>query len=210
MTWISVTPQILTAALLLLLPGGLLAFLGFRLRGLAAVAVSPVLSISLISVSAVAADLAGVPWSLLPVAVLTVLATLVALALRVLLLRGREQPVRTRGGWPVAAAEAAAVLAAALLVGRRLIFVFGSPENFSQTFDNIFHLNAVQYIADTASASSLTIGQMTGIGFYPAGWHGLVSLVHSLAASPIPVSVNAVNLVIGALVWPLGCIFLVQ
>lgn len=210
MTWISVTPQILTAACLLLLPGGLLAFLGFRLRGLAAVAVSPVLSISLISVSAVAADLAGVPWSLLPVAVLTVLATLVVLALRVLLLRGREQPVRTSGGWAVGAAEAAAVVAAALLVGRRLIFVFGSPENFSQTFDNIFHLNAVQYIADTASASSLTIGQMTGIGFYPAGWHGLVSLVQSLAASPIPVSVNAVNLVIGALVWPLGCIFLVQ
>ena len=210
MTWISVTPQILTAACLLLLPGGLLAFLGFRLRGLAAVAVAPVLSVSLVSVSAVAADLLGVPWSVLPVAVLTALATLAALGLRILLLRGREQPVRTPGGWAVAAAEAAAVLAAAWLVGRRLIFVFGSPENFSQTFDNIFHLNAVQYIADTASASSLTIGSMTGIGFYPAGWHGLVSLVQSLAASPIPVSVNAVNLVIGALVWPLGCIFLVQ
>ncbi|UWX96299.1 hypothetical protein N2K95_11560 [Arthrobacter zhaoxinii] len=209
MTWISVTPQIIAALSIILVPGGLLAFAGFRLRWLAALAVAPVLSVSLVTVAAVAADLAGIPWSLLPVAVLTVLATAVTAGLRFIWTR--------RGTAPAAAAdpaihlvEAAAVLGAAWLVGRRLIFAFGHPENFSQTFDNIFHLNAIRYIAETGSASSFSVGGMTGIGFYPAGWHGLVSLVNSLAASPIPVSVNTVNLVIGAVVWPLGCIFLVQ
>ncbi|KAD4060526.1 hypothetical protein GD627_05705 [Arthrobacter yangruifuii] len=211
MTWISVTPQIFAALCIILVPGGLLAFAGFRLRWLAALAVAPVLSVSLVAVAAVAADFAGIGWSLLPVAVLTVLATAAAAGLRFLWTRREEPtaPAATRDP-AIHLAEAAAVLGAALLVGRRLVFAFGNPENFSQTFDNIFHLNAIRYIAETGSASSLSIGSMTGIGFYPSGWHGLVSLVNSLAASPIPVSVNAVNLVIGAVVWPLGCIFLVQ
>lgn len=212
MTWISVTPQILAALGVVFVPGALLAFAGFRLRWLAALAVSPVLSVSLVSVSAVIAGAAGVRWSLLPVAVLTVVATAVAALLRVGLARRHRPAARAVQATDptIHLVEAAAVLGAAALVGRRLMYAFGSPENFSQTFDNIFHLNAIQYIADTGSASSLTIGGMTGIGFYPAGWHGLVSLVNSLGAGSIPVSVNVVNLVIGAVVWPIGCIFLVQ
>ncbi|WP_146361435.1 DUF6541 family protein [Arthrobacter yangruifuii] len=209
MTWISVTPQIFAALCIILVPGGLLAFAGFRLRWLAALAVSPVLSVSLVAVAAVLADVVGLPWSLLPVAVLTVLATAAAALLRRVWTR-REHPAPAPAGRAILLAEAAAVLGAAALVGRRLIYAFGAPENFSQTFDNIFHLNAIRYIAETGSASSLSLGGMTGIGFYPAGWHGLVSLVNSLTSSSIPVSVNAVNLVIGAVVWPLGCIFLVQ
>ena len=209
MTWISVTPQIFVALCVVLVPGGLLAFVGFRLRWMAAAAVSPVLSVSLVSVAAVLADILGLQWSLLPVAVLTVVATAVAALLRRVWTR-RDRPAPAAAGTPILLAEAAAVLGAAALVGRRLVFAFGAPENFSQTFDNIFHLNAIRYIAETGSASSLSLGGMTGIGFYPAGWHGLVSLVSSLTSASIPVSVNAVNLVIGAIVWPLGCIFLVQ
>ena len=210
MTWISVTPQIFTALCIIFVPGAVLAFVGFRLRWMAALAVSPVLSVSLVSLAAVGAGAAGIRWSLLPVAVLTLVATGVVGLLRIWWTKKHAQEPREASDPTIHLVEAVAVLGAAALVGRRLIYAFGSPENFSQTFDNIFHLNAIQYIADTGSASSLTIGGMTGIGFYPAGWHGLVSLVHSLAAGPIPVSVNAVNLVIGAVVWPLGCIFLVQ
>ena len=212
MTWISVAPQILAAVCVIFVPGAVLAFVGFRLRWMAALAVSPVLSVSLTAVGAVVADMAGVPWSALPVAVLTVVATAVVWLVRVWwTLRTLPDSPRTPAADPtIHVVEAAAVLGAAALMGRRLLYAFGAPENFSQTFDNIFHLNAIQYIADTGSASSLSIGGMTGIGFYPAGWHGLVSLVNSLTSSPIPVSVNAVNLVIGALVWPIGCVFLVQ
>ena len=85
---------------------------------------------------------------------------------------------------------------------------FGRPEAFSQTYDNVFHLNAVRYILDTGSASSLTASSMIGGGFYPAAWHDLVALTAATTGAAIPVSVNAVNLVVGAIVWPLGCIFL--
>lgn len=211
MTWISVTPQILTAIGVIMAPGALLAFAGFRLRWLAALAISPVLSVSLISVAAVVADVAGVGWSLVPVALLTVLATAVAAVLRLWWGRRHDRDILTTATDPtIHVVEAVAVVGAAALIGRRLLFAFGAPENISQTFDNIFHLNAIRYIAETGSASSFSLGGMTGIGFYPSGWHGIVSLVNSLASTSIPVSVNSVNLVIGALVWPLGCIFLVQ
>jgi hypothetical protein len=49
---------------------------------------------------------------------------------------------------------------------------------------------------------------MTGGGFYPAAWHDLVALVVSITGTEIPVGVNVVNIVVGALIWPLGCIFL--
>ncbi|WP_325791513.1 DUF6541 family protein [Arthrobacter koreensis] len=201
----------MVALCVILVPGGLLAFLGFRLRWMAALAVSPVLSVSLVAVSAVIADFMGVRWSWVPLAVLTAATTLVVWLLRAWWAgRSPEQGQPQAADPALHLVEAVTVVGAAALVGRRLLYAFGSPESFSQTFDNIFHLNAIQYIADTGSASSLSIGGMTGIGFYPAGWHGLVSLVDSLTGSAIPVSVNAVNLVIGALIWPLGCIFLVQ
>jgi hypothetical protein len=99
---------------------------------------------------------------------------------------------------------------AAILNGGRMLAAIGSPDSFSQTFDNVFHLNAIRYILDTGSGSSLTIGSMTGGGFYPAAWHDLVSLLLQLGGGSIPEAVNVVNLCIGALVWPAGCLYLTR
>jgi hypothetical protein len=137
----------------------------------------------------------------------------VVVALVVARTSGRHLPEQRRPavGWRLPVIELAAVLIGALLIGRRLIFVFGEPGAFSQTFDNVFHLNAIRYILDTGSASSFSIAGMTGgAGFYPAAWHDLVSLLVGFTLAPIPVGVNVVNLVVGAVVWPIGCIFLVQ
>lgn len=210
MTWISVAPEIIAAVCVLLLPGGLLAWIGLSLRGLAALAAAPVLSVSLTALAAIAADWLGIGWSVLPVLALTASAALAIWGVRAAAGRRWPSPAPVHVSRAIVLSEAAAVLVAAFLIGRRLLFAFGQPEAFSQTFDNIFHLNAIRYIADTASASSLSIGEMTGISFYPAGWHGLVSLVGQITGSSIPISVNVVNLVLGALVWPLGCIWFVR
>ncbi|CEA08643.1 hypothetical protein BN1051_02000 [Arthrobacter saudimassiliensis] len=93
---------------------------------------------------------------------------------------------------------------------RRIVFFMGEPAAISQTFDNIFHLNAVRYVLDTGSASSLTLGEMNGGGFYPAGWHGLVSGVVLLTGAEIPIATNMVAIAVAALVWPLGCVFLTR
>ncbi|TKV29705.1 hypothetical protein FDK12_01975 [Arthrobacter sp. NamB2] len=206
--WAAAVPEILLALGVLFLPGLTVGVAGFGLRGFNALAVAPLLSMSFIALGAIAADLAGIDWSLLPVVVLMVVALLVGLV-PLLALRKTEKPREALSGRDLLL-PLAGLAVAVFLLARRLFFAFGSPENFSQTFDNIFHLNAIQYIAQTKSASSLTLGDMTGIDFYPAGWHGVVSLVHMLAGSSIPVSVNAVNLVVAAVVWPAGCLYLVQ
>ncbi|MCZ9880989.1 hypothetical protein NFJ07_04230 [Arthrobacter sp. B2a2-09] len=91
---------------------------------------------------------------------------------------------------------------------------FDRPDNISQTFDNVFHLNAVRYILDTANGSSLTLTSMTNGDnppyFYPAAWHDLASLVVQITGAPISVAVNVLNICIAAIVWPLGCMFLTR
>ncbi|RAX43810.1 hypothetical protein DQ354_18800 [Arthrobacter sp. AQ5-06] len=194
---------------LLFVPGALVAWAS-RVRGMALVAIAPAITVSIVAVSALLAPLANMKWSLLPVLLLTAVIAAIALVITSRF-GGTFQAPRYRFhsiNWWVGVGHALALLAAAFLIGRRLVAAFGRPEGFSQTFDNVFHLNAVRYILDTGSGSSITVSSMTGGGFYPAAWHDLVALVASITGSEIPVSVNVVNIVVGAFVWPLGCIFL--
>ena len=211
MSWWSLVPEFMTAAAIIFVPGLLLG-VAAGARGFALAALAPGFSVTAVSVSAVLASFAGVPWSIVPVAVCTVLAIAVVFAVSRRGTRPGPAPVQARSGARRAAtlSVTAAVAVAAVTVGSRLIGVFGEPEAFSQTFDNVFHLNAVRYILDSGSGSSLTVGSMTGGGFYPTAWHDLVSLTVQLADVPIPVAVNVVNVCIGALVWPLSCIFLAR
>ncbi len=211
MSWFDAVPQFLLAVVLLFIPG-LAVGLAARLGAPRAVAAAPGVSVSVIGVAAIAAPFVGVTWSLLPVVAVTIGMAAVAFAASVLL-RKRAKPVEFAADdrprhWIVASLAAAAL--AAFLIGRRLLNAIGSPESFSQTFDNVFHLNAVRYILDTGSGSSLTLNAMTGAGSYPAAWHDLVSLLVSAGGGEITSAVNAVNTIVAALVWPLGCIYLAQ
>ncbi|MDR0990428.1 MAG: hypothetical protein LBL92_03575 [Propionibacteriaceae bacterium] len=104
---------------------------------------------------------------------------------------------------------------AALLMTRLFGQIIDRPEAFSQTYDNIFHLNAVRWILDHGDASSLTINQMTSGGhfaaFYPAAWHDLVSAVELiLNDATITYASNAVMWLVMAVVWPAGCLWLAK
>nr|WP_307433191.1 DUF6541 family protein [Pseudarthrobacter defluvii] len=198
---------------LLFIPGLAVAFAA-RLRGLRVFAVAPGISVSIVAVSAIAAPFVGVRWSLLPVLVTAVVVTGLAFAAAIVVSRKRAPlpPNRSRSAWAWGSVGASllAVVLAAVLISRRLIQAIGQPEAFSQTFDNVFHLNAIRYILDTGSGSSLTLNAMTGATSYPAAWHDLVSLVVTAGGGGIPESVNVINIVVAALVWPLGCLFLAQ
>ncbi|WP_337250237.1 DUF6541 family protein [Psychromicrobium xiongbiense] len=97
-------------------------------------------------------------------------------------------------------------------IGYRYLSGIGSPENFSQTFDNIYHLNAVRFIVDHANGSSLTLGNLTdgSKGFYPAAMHDMMALLQMLTGSSVPAAINVGTIVIGAIVWPLSCMFLIS
>ncbi|WP_160664706.1 DUF6541 family protein [Pseudarthrobacter sp. ATCC 49987] len=212
MSWFDYVPAFLTGACILLLPG-LGAGYAFGARGLMLWAGAGPLSVSLIGASAVLAAAAGIPWSILAVTGLSVLACLVGLALRRWIWPPRGTPALTSStgrAWLVPAS----LIVSGSIVGFRIISIFESPDNISQTFDNVFHLNAIRFILDTGSASSLTIGNLvdsTGHpGIYPAAWHAFVSLTVQLTALPIPGVVNVCNVLIGALIWPAGCVYLTR
>lgn len=84
------------------------------------------------------------------------------------------------------------------------------PEYPTQTWDGVFHLSAVRWIRETGNGStlnlnavstSLTEAQASSGSFYPAGFHDLVSLT---VTDNIIVATNAVVIIIGTLLWPLG------
>lgn len=210
MSWWSTLPLLVAALAIMFVPGVLIGWAS-GLRDFALVAIAPALTVTVVSVGAIVAPLLGFTWSLAVVLVATAVVAAVALVVSRVSTWRRPKRKQRSAGWGLPISELAAVLVAAFLIGRRLVSVFGQPEAFSQTFDNVFHLNAIRYILDTGSASSFSIAGMTGgAGFYPAAWHDLVSVLVTLTGAPITVAVNAENLVVGAVVWPIGCIFLVQ
>lgn len=97
----------------------------------------------------------------------------------------------------------------ALLLTAQLIWVLRSPEDFSQTTDAVFHLNAVKYMVVSGDAS--VFAPATGLNgspsFYPAAWHTAVSLVVVTTGVSVQAATAAVNIVIGAAVWPIGVVF---
>ena len=119
---------------------------------------------------------------------------------------GVRDPKRLMLWWSIA------LMVGAVAIGVRFLIIIQSPEHISQTYDNIFHLNAVRYVLDSGNASSLSLGGLgRGSGsFYPAVWHAIVSLVTLLSGASIPVAVNAVTIAIGAVFWPCACLFLVR
>ncbi|MFF2245180.1 DUF6541 family protein [Arthrobacter sp. NPDC058130] len=226
MNWFQTLPYVLEAILFLLLPGGLVtASLG--LRGLSAAALAGPVTISIAAVLAVFLPFASIPWTAAAVLAGGILLSAVIAGIRLpgirragCSLRQAFIPWRTEASLPPASRTrngawvAAAFAAGAAMILVELALAFGSPENFSQTFDNVFHLNGVRYVLDTGSASSLTMSKMTSGDaapyFYPAAWHGLAAALIQLTGLPLTVAVNVLNMAVAAVVWPLGCMMLTR
>lgn len=210
MSWFQIVPTLACALALAVVPGGLLAFAAgartYYLLGLAAP-----LSISIIALSGILASVIPVSFGPIPIVVVTVV-TCVAAALIRLLLRRAVAPPAERGGWSSKQwiATAVAMILAGSLIGARFVQIIGRPDNFSQTYDNIFHMSAIRYITDTGVGSSLSMGTL-GTGpdvFYPAAWHNYVALIQTFTGVSIPAAITASSLIIGAFIWPASCLFL--
>jgi hypothetical protein len=208
-SWLGLTPTFAVALGCFFAPGLLIArTLG--LRGIFLWAAAPAVSVAITVGSALLGQLVGLRWNLVSAGLGTLLAMAAAIALTRLApqLRGQDQLRPARG-------EASSMLVwlgvAAVVVSSRLVWAIGSPQAFSQTHDNLFHLNAVRYVVDTGRGSSLTLGWLgtqPGRHFYPGAWHDLVSLVVTSTGTSIPASINVTNIVIAAVVWPIGCMAL--
>lgn len=215
MAWLDAAPLLLAAVVLLLFPGALVSAAA-GLRGLAAVATAPAITVTIVAASAVVVPWLSLPWSPAAVFVGSLLAAAVVLGIRVLAqgksaVRGITAGWRPRPSWRL---TVPAYLLGAAAVVIQLGLAFGQPANISQTFDNVFHLNSVRYILDTGNASSLTMSAMTSGDnppyFYPAAWHDLAALLVMVTGAPLALAVNMLNIAIAALAWPLGCMLLTR
>ena len=223
LVWISLIPQILTASALLFAPG-LLVTVVAGLPPRTAVSLAPAASIGIIAGAGVIAPLVHISWGPVLVAALTGAIVLIAAVMRVPTTRMRGRNASGRTGQAGQADRApsdrptpsdalmyvillgAAALVTTWLVAREL----NTADAISQTFDAVFHLNAVRWILDTGNASSIKCYLESPQGdVYPMGWHTLVALTMKLTGSTsIPMATNATAIAVSALAWPSGCLAL--
>lgn len=214
MSWWVIVPAVLAAAVVVLLPGLVVAYAATA-RGITAWALAPLLSMTVFGVVALAFGVAHIPFTGVSAAVGALVVVVVAAGVMILVLRRRPSPAPYRDRvWPNLAAlvsVAVALVAFGIRFGSALV----RPDAVSQTFDDVFHLNGVRYIIATHDANPLSFINLNAAfggpgGFYPNLWHVLASLTTVYSGASIPVAVNALNIVIGGLIWPLGCVLLVR
>ncbi|WP_341577874.1 DUF6541 family protein [Microbacterium schleiferi] len=204
-SWSAAIAPFTVAALALILPGAVIVVAGWGVRRLALWFFAPALSLAVLAVAAVLAGMVGLPWGPIPIAIVTVVVAAIATTIRLLWVRDAPAalpPLR------VILTTVAAFVAATVAISIQLMTVFDRPENISQTFDAIVHLNTIRYAMDTANASAFHIGATSDIAFYPNAWHALVSLSGLVSGASVPIAVNAANIAIGAVAWPASVIAL--
>ncbi|THG30844.1 DUF6541 family protein [Naasia lichenicola] len=205
MSEVSLIAAVAVAVTLALLPGAGIGLL-LRLRGILLLAVAGPISIALIAVTAVVASWLGIPFGGWTVAVAVVLGwAAAALVGRRVRPREREPHESWSVGTVVTGLAAAAATAAVAVIA----FSGDLASLPSQTYDGVFHLNAVSYILDSGNGSSFDLYRMTHPGpgsveFYPAAWHDLVALVVLLSGASIPVATAAAWIATSGAVFALG------
>lgn len=207
--WFTAGLPFLAALLIFLVPGACIG-LAAGIRSMSMLSLAPLLSIGVISMSALAAPFLGLSWGLIPVVVGTALTAAASWIVRIAVARKTGwRPNTIRWSYTATAASAVGLALGSGVILYRLAHIFGSPLFVSQTADNVFHLNAVRYVLETGNASSLAIGGAAGgiPTFYPGAWHGLAALIVEISGAAIPAGVACLNLVIGSVVWPLSMWF---
>lgn len=213
-SWFEALPAFVAALLMLALPGGAV-LLALRVRGLMALCLAPAVSVSVIAVSAVVAPLIHLPWNVAVVLLGTAIAAGAGWAARrfipTLRADGPEGEAKSRAGL---GAAAVGVLIALAMTTAILTLVAGNPEQFTQGYDSVFHLNATAFAVETSNASSFAISGFilpsVKAAFYPGAWHGLASLLVIVTGISVPAATNIMWLAVAGVVWPLSCVFLTR
>lgn len=206
--WWAQLPALVSAASVLYLPG-LVAALIVRLRGYTAFAAAVPLSAAMLTAASLLNVIVPFRWGL----VAWVLSALVLAGIAAAVRWGssrRDAGVATLAGSPSAwrAGIPFVVIAGVFCVGAmRLASAIGRPADISQTFDNIYHLNAARMVLD---GGLIAPTRQLLPGFYPDLWHIVVATTSELSGASTPIAVNAVSVILGALVWPTACVWLVR
>ena len=212
MAWLSVIVPALVLAAILYVPGIAVNALFLRKR-LYAVGFAPVTGAAILGFASLASGVIPGHWSLkfvlcCEVGVFVVVAGIMWLCGS----RPRnwlENYKRLFSGW---AGSRAIALVGALIVNAVIaigVFIRSvpSPQAFFSTYDTPFHMSVIRWLIESGDGSSLhsaAVDGTVGSHFYPALWHGWVSMVISGLGTPMTVAINASCLVVLLTIWPLS------
>ncbi|HEY0374187.1 MAG TPA: DUF6541 family protein [Amnibacterium sp.] len=211
MTWIGATLPVVATMLVVFVPGTALAA-ALKVRGATALALAGPLGFGTIGVAGVASAALHMRFGWWSVAVTAAVAGLVLLGVRLLVSRsGAPLP-----GWDTWRPSAVlpvvlGVGIASVAIGSIAFAAVPSPERVSQTYDAVFHLNAVQSIVQSGDASSLHLYRLTHptqtTAFYPAVFHSIAAIAAETTGVPVPVAVNAAWIGTAGPVFAFACAF---
>lgn len=223
--WLQFFAAMLIAALILYVPGALLAS-AFRMRKIAVVASAPLLSIAVLELLAIAYSALGVSYSWVTAVVPAVVACLLLMLIshRDFLFgrmskKGEEARSPLLANATSCAKEAAIpflyVVIGVVVVGFVFIRNLDGPESVLQEYDNVHHLGLVATFLSTGDYSPLHTSLFSteevtfsplgdGREFYPSAWHTIVALVSGMLDAPISLCANAVNSSVAGVIFPLG------
>jgi hypothetical protein len=144
-----------------------------------------------------------------------------ALLLVAALLRNRFVHASLDGAPAVHPALVALFLVAGVVAG--YVFLAGilpSPNAFHQDYDSVHHINSIRAMMDSLSMSPLdgssystesdALVAVQPTGYYPSGWHVLCATVALATNVSVTSTINAVNLALMAMVYPLSMLFLLS
>lgn len=210
MRWFDIVPWVIFGLGITLVPGYCVAW-GLRFSPTLRVALSPVFSIGLLGVSATILGVFSIRWSAASYLLVSIIAIVMLFIFRIILgnLGNEKKNLNQKKAflqgflWTLVGCSVSSIY-----LVMQLMKIIGHPEAFSQSYDNIFHLNAIRWIFDSGDASSFHLGGMItpdgSPAFYPASWHGFSALLFSFFGGMPTVSANVATIIIAGFLWPLS------
>ena len=215
--WLTFCIAVLVCALAFYLPGFLL-FSGLGMSRLRSLLVAPLASVAGYCVLGIVLPKFGIFCSWASVALPVLVICAVPFVVRIARKRGEGDSDdhvsvldwKTFGLYVVAG----------LVIGVYIyVTPLGSPDAFSQEYDNAFHMETIRAFADSGVWSVLDVSKymtpedqaiapLPGAGFYPALWHLMCALIVNVLACPVAVALNAVNYVVAGVLFPAGVMLL--
>ncbi|MFV0407810.1 MAG: DUF6541 family protein [Propioniciclava sp.] len=208
MEWLIAVPPATLLAAAVLLPGWVVLWL-LGWRGVRAVTLAPAVSLGITGLAALTSTVLGWSWGWLSLVGTAALSAIAAKSIS--WVARRESPdTSATDSWrgPLAATSVVTIIGGIVLWVRHLTNVLPNPDSYSQSYDNVFHLNTIQFIADTRNPGPFLPVNLdshaTTSFFYPTEWHDLVALALPLAGNNSALASTSMLLVTCAIMWPLS------
>lgn len=210
MTWIPILPAFVLASLVVTVPGLVIgAALGLRREPW--IGAAPLLSLAAVAFGIIVSSGLGLTWGLLPIALATVLLSAIGLvtwwvARRFLPTLAAVSPrVGERSARSDTLVFLGGVVLAAAWVGAVCIHTIGDVATVQQTFDANFHVNAIDQVARSGSASPSSVASTSTtsgpVPFYPPLFHAVGGLLVATFGLTSVVAANTLAVVVASVMW---------